>query len=122
MVLIPAICLREDCSMSPILLNIYPQKVVPPTEEQRRRMNEATGVVWKWLPGGTFTGESAWKKECSEARKVSITRILYLGTTTLWLRSRKGELEECVRVTRELMGEWEEQENEDMDESVEFGR
>ena len=112
--------LRGVCSTSPILFNVYHQAVMRQSEEQRRRVNEETGIVWKWIPAGTFVGESAWEKECLKAKEVRITSVLFAGDTSVV--ARKGEMEECVRVTKEVMGEWEERNNEDKEENVEFGR
>ena len=53
--------LREGCSTSPILFNVYYQAVIRQAEEHWRRVNEATGIVGKWILGGTFALESAWR-------------------------------------------------------------
>ena len=36
----------------------------------------------------TFAGKSTCEKECSEAREVRITSVLFLRTTPQWLRRR----------------------------------
>ena len=89
-------------------------------EEQRRRVSETTGMVWKWIPGERFAGESVLEKKCSEAKEVRFTGVLFADDTSVFVR--KGEMDECVRVTKEVMGEWEERNNKDKEESVEFGQ
>jgi len=55
----PARLLREGCSTSPILFNVYHQAV---KTGRRGEMREETGVGGKWLPGGSFEGGKAWEK------------------------------------------------------------
>ena len=62
--------------------------------------------------------KSAWQKECSEAKEVRITSVLFAGDT--FVAARKGEMNECVGVTKDVMGEWEERNNENKEESVEL--
>ena len=45
--------LREGCSTSPVLFNIYHQAVMRQAEEQRRELGgEGVGVRFRWVPGG----------------------------------------------------------------------
>ena len=46
-------------------------------------MNEETRIVWKWIPGRRFVGESEWEKECSEAKEVCITSVLFADDTSV---------------------------------------
>ena len=52
----PARGLREGCSTSPILFNVYHQAVMRQAEEARREGSGDPGVGWSWLPGGSFAG------------------------------------------------------------------
>ena len=97
--------LREGCLTSPILFNVHHQAVVRQAIEQRRSVNEATEIVWKWIPRGTFAGKSEGEKECSEAKDVQITSVLFAANISVV--AQKGEMDECVRVTNDAMGEWE---------------
>ena len=54
---IPARTLRQGCLTSPIPFNVDHQAVMRQVEVQRRRMNEASIVVWKIIPGGPFAGK-----------------------------------------------------------------
>jgi hypothetical protein len=116
---LPARGLREGCSTSPVLFNVYHQAVMRQAEEQRERENGRVGVKWKWIPGGSFAGESSWERGCTEAKSVRITSALFADDTTIV--GVKGEIEEGVRVVKNVMSKWEERNNEDKEEVLEFG-
>ena len=116
---VPARGLREGCSTSPILFNVYHQAVMRMAEKQRERSNEKVGVVWKWIPGGAFAGASSWEKGCTEAVNVRITSALFADDTTIV--GTKGELDEGVRVIKREMNKWEERNNDAKEEVLEFG-
>ena len=47
--------LREGCSTSPILCNIYHQAVMRQAGEARAGASESeVGVKWRWIPDSTF--------------------------------------------------------------------
>ena len=110
--------LREGCSTSPVLFNIYHQAVMRQVEEAREAQG-GEGVVWKWVPGGSFAGERVWEKGGAEAVSVSLTTALFADDTTLL--GKKGDMDEVVRVAKEVMNKWEERDNEDKEEVLEFG-
>ena len=52
---LPARGLRESCSTSPILFNIYHQAVLRQAGEARAAAWESeVGVEWRWIPGCSF--------------------------------------------------------------------
>ena len=115
---VPARGLREGCATSPILFNIFHQAVMRQAEEARRREGEV-GVGWRWVPGGSFAGVGNWEKECSEAKEVRVRLVLFADDTTII--GEKGELGRGVDRIKEVMSRWEEKNNEDKEERVEFG-
>ena len=115
---VPARGLREGCATSPVLFNIFHQAVMRQAEEARCREGEV-GVGWRWVPGGSFAGAGNWEKECSEAKEVRVRLVLFADDTTIV--GEKGELGRGVDRMKEVMGRWEEKNNEDKEEKVEFG-
>ena len=114
----PARGLREGCSTSPILFNVYHQAVMRQVEEARR-VRGSEGLVWKWVPGGSFAGEKVWEKGGAEAVSVELTTALFADDTNAL--GKKGEMNENVREMKEVMERWEERDNEDKEETLEFG-
>ena len=114
----PARGLREGCSTSPILFNVYHQAVMRQVEEARR-VRGSEGIVWKWVPGGSFAGERVWERGGAEAVSVELTTALFADDTNGL--GKKGEMDENVREMKEVMGRWEERDNEDKEETLEFG-
>ena len=114
----PARGLREGCSTSPVLFNVYHQAVMRQVEEAREARG-SEGVVWKWVPGGSFAGERKWERGGSEAVSVRISSALFADDTNLL--GKKGDMDEDVRVAKEVMGKWEERDNVDKEEVLEFG-
>ena len=115
---VPARGLREGCATSPVLFNIFHQAVMRQAEEARCREGEV-GVGWRWVPGGSFAGVGNWEKECSEAKEVRVRLVLFADDTTVV--GTKEELGRGVDRMKEVMGRWEEKNNEDKEEKVEFG-
>ena len=115
---VPARGLREGCATSPVLFNVFHQAVMRQAEEARER-EEEVGVGWRWVPGGSFAGTGNWEKECSEAREVKMKLVLFADDTTIL--GKKGELDRGVDRVKEVMGRWEEKNNEDKEEEVDFG-
>ena len=115
---VPARGLREGCATSPVLFNIFHQAVMRQAEEARCREGEV-GVGWRWVPGGSFAGVGNWEKECSEAKEVRVRLVLFADDTTVV--GTKGEVGRGVDRMKEVMGRWEEKNNEDKEEVLEFG-
>ena len=103
--------LREGCSTSPVLFNIYHQAVMRQAESSRMEENANAGVKWKWIPGGSFSGNASWEKGCSEAKGVRLTSALFVDDTTIV--GMKGELNEGTEVVKRVMNKWEERNNDD---------
>ena len=110
--------LREGCSTSPVLFNVFHQAVMRQAESARENGRENVGVEWRWIPGGSFAGEASWEKGCTEAKSVIITSALFADDTTIV--GVKGEMEEGVRIVKRVMSKWEERNNEDKEEILDF--
>ena len=111
--------LREGCSTSPVLFNIYHQAVMRQAESSRMEVNENAGVTWMWIPGGSFAGNASWEKGCSEAKSVRLTSALFADDTTIV--GLKGELNEGTEEVKRVMNKWEERNNDDKEENLVFG-
>jgi len=74
---LPARGLREGCSTSPILFNVFHQAVMRQAEERRRMRGGATGVKWRWVPGSSFAGVSNWEKGSTEVKDVVVSSVLF---------------------------------------------
>ena len=111
--------LREGCSTSPILFNVYHQAVMRQAEARRDEQEGDVGVAWRWVPGGSFAGAKVWEKGGRECKTVRMKNALFADDTTIVGMS--GELNEGVRLVKSVMNEWEERNNEAKEEVLEFG-
>ena len=76
--------LREGCSTSPVLFNIYRQAVMRQAKEHRRELGgEGVGVRFRWVPGGSFSGTKTWERGSSEAKTVVVSSNLFADDTTI---------------------------------------
>ena len=97
---LPARGLREGCSTSPILFNIYHQ-----AGEARAAAWEAeVGVEWRWIPGSSFAGTGTWERNGSEAKEVQFADDATIVGT-------KQEMDLGVNAMKEVMGKFEERSN-----------
>ena len=87
--------------------------------EEVRGASGSEGIVWKWVPGGTFAGVKTWEQGGTEAVRVSLSSALFADDTSLI--GMKGEMDEVVRMAKEEMGKWEERDNAEKEEVLEFG-
>ena len=115
----PARGVREGCSTSPILFNVYHQAVMRQAEEVRGEGSDEVGVRWRWLPGGSFAGGKVWEKGGKECKSVSLTCALFADDTTIVGMS--GEIDDGVRRVKSVMNKWEERNNDAKEEVLEFG-
>ncbi|KAI8486755.1 hypothetical protein Bbelb_355030 [Branchiostoma belcheri] len=116
---VPARGLREGCSTSPILFNIYHQAVMRQGEEERRKRGGEVGVPWRWVPGGSFAGNRVWEKGGTEVKSVKVPSALFADDTSILGMS--DEIEAGVTTVKEVMTKWEERNNDDKEEILEFG-
>ena len=89
--------------------------------EREKKAAEAglvAGVIVKWVLGSSFPSEKTWQKTNSEAVAVKIARSLFADDTSI-VGNRK-ELEQGVRVTKEVMADFEERNNDDKEEKLVF--
>ena len=116
----PARGLREGCSTSPILFNIYHQAVMRQAEKERSDAAQGeSGVPWRWVPGGSFAGGRVWERGNTETVSVRFSSVLFADDTTVLGMS--GEMDDGVNKVKEVMGRWEEKTNEDKEEHLIFG-
>ena len=106
----PARGLRQGCSTLPVLFNVYHQAVMKEVEEARKAQG-SEGVVWKWVPGGSFAGAKVWEHGGAEAISDSVSTALFADDTNLL--GKKGDVDEDVRVAKVVMSKWEERDNVD---------
>ena len=115
--------LREGCPTSPPLFNIFHQAVMRIAKVQRKRKADETGmeagITFKWVPGSCFPNEKTWEKHNSEAKRVKIDSGLFADDTSII--GKKKELEQGVQETKKVMSMFEERNNEDKEEHLEFG-
>ena len=120
---VPQRGLREGGASSPPLFNIFHQAVMRVATKARKRKAEELGlemgISFRWVPGSSFPGESNWEKANSEAKRVRIDKALFADDTTKI--GHKKELEEGVKVTKEVMNKFEERNNDNKEESLIFG-
>ena len=114
----PARGLREGCSTSPILFNVYHQAVMRQAEEARRERSSDPGVGWKWLPGGSFAGGKVWEKGGKECKSVRMTCGLFADDTTIVGMS--GEIDQGVRAVKSVMNKGKKGNNDAKEEGFEF--
>ena len=91
--------LREGCSSSPPLFNIFHQVVMRVALKKRLKAAEVVGkvaeVVMKWVPGSSFS--CAW-----EAVEVRVPKSLFADDTTIV--GNVEELQDGVDITKKVMG------------------
>ena len=107
----PARGLRVGCPTPPILFNIYHQAVM-------RQALEARGAE-PWEEKSSFASERVRERGSGEAKEIRIDCMLFADDMTVV--GTKGEMDESVRRVKEVMGRWEERNNEDKEEVLEFG-
>ena len=120
---IPNRGLREGCPSSPPLFNIFHQAVMRIGAKARKRKAEETdmdyGINFKFVPGSSFPSASQWEKQNSEAKRVKIDKGLFADDTTIV--GKKEELEQGVTETKRIMSMFEERNNDDKEEHLDFG-
>ena len=121
---VPERGLREGCPSSPPLFNIFHQAVMRVARKERLKLAEETGkvagVVFKWVPGSAFPSAPLWEKTNSEAVEVKIDKSLFADDTTIL--GNAEELQQGVDKTKEVMGRFEERNNDSKEEELAFGK
>ena len=87
--------------------------------EEAERKGKEVGVCFSWVPGSALPGEKLWEKKHSEAVEVWLDSSLFADDTTVV--GDEEELEDGVAVTKKVMGDFEERNNDDKEESLVFG-
>ena len=77
------------------------------------------GVKWRWQPGNALPSGNLWDRYSSEAESRDITLLLFADDTTVV--GQRGEIEEGVREIERVMESFEERNNDEKEESLDFG-
>ena len=122
---IPQRGLREGCPSSPVLFNIFHQAVMRIGAKSRKRKAEETdldvGISFRWIPGSAFPCQGTWEKSSnSEAKRVKLDKGLFADDTTI--AGKKRELEQGVNEIKKVMNMFEERNNDEKEESLNFGK
>ena len=116
--------LREGCPSSPSLFNIYHQVVMRQAEKARldRAEEKGTnvGIAWTWMPGNRFPGKNMVETHNSETQTARISLSLFADDTTPI--GEKEEIESGTATIKEVMKNFEEKNNEEKEEKLEFGK
>ena len=88
-------------------------------EKRALEMGLDVGVVYRWVPGSAFPSESGWEKDNSDAIEVVIDKSLFADDTSVV--GYMDELEYGVQATKDVMGWFEERNNDGKEESLMFG-
>ena len=117
--------LREGCPSSPPLFNIFHQASMRIAAKTRKRKAEETGlevgISYRWVPGSAFPNVSRWETSLnSEAKRVRIDKGLFADDTTIG--GKKNELEQGVNEIKRIMNIFEERNNDDKEEHLDFGK
>ena len=114
--------LREGCPSSPILFNIFHQVVMRLAASSRKRkadeQNMEVGITFSWVPGSYFPSEHTWEKYNSEAKKVKLDKALFADDITL--AGKKKEIDQGVTETKKIMNCFEERNNNEKEETLDF--
>ena len=115
--------LREGCSTSPCLFNIFHQVVMRLAEKDRKVISDVkyghTGVKWRWVPGNNIPDPNKVETYNSEAITVAITSSLFADDTEVVGETR--EIDEGTHTTKRIMSQFEEKNNDDKEEGAVFG-
>ena len=92
---------------------------------KRERMKKAAedgkvaGIVMKWVPVSAFPATKTWEKKCLEAVAIVVEKVLLADDTTAV--GEKQELSVGIEVKKEVMNRFEERNNDNKEEAVDFG-
>ena len=116
--------LREKCPSSPPLFNIHHQAVMRIARKERERKavesGKTAGIVFWWVPSSSFLSPQGWEEEDnSEAINVVVEKSIFADDATVV--GYEDELEEGVQATTEVMGWFEERNNDGKEERLMFG-
>ena len=92
------------------------------TKSRKRRAEETqleVGVNFKWVPGSAFPCVSQWEKPNSEAKRIKIDKGLFADDSSIV--GKKDEIQQGVDETKKIMDRFEERNNEDKEETLDFG-
>ena len=116
--------LREGCPSSPILFNVFHQVVMRIAATARKRKAVETdmevGISFHWVPGSSFPGNRTWEKHNSEAKRIRIDKALFADDTTL--AGKKKEIDQGVEEVKKVMNAFEERNNDNKEETLDFGK
>ncbi|KAI8519281.1 hypothetical protein Bbelb_025380 [Branchiostoma belcheri] len=113
--------MSDKCLESVIDLHEFTEykAVMRQGEEERRKRGGEVGVPWRWVPGGSFAGNRVWEKGGTEVKSVKVSSALFADDTSILGMS--DEIDAGVTTVKEVMTKWEERNNDDKEEVLEFG-
>ena len=112
--------LKEGCSTSHVLFNIYHQAVMRQVEEHRRELGgEGVGVRFRWVREGLSQVPKPGRGGVLRPRQMVVSSLLFADDTTIV--GRKWELGRGSGGGEGGNGKWEERNIEDKKERLEFG-
>ena len=88
-------------------------------EKKALESGKTMGVIYRWVPGNAFPSRQGWEADNTDAIDVVLEKSLFADDTTVV--GYEDELEEGVRVTKEVMGWFEEKNNDGKEERLVFG-
>ena len=88
-------------------------------KREAEEMGMEVGIVFKWIPGSFFPGESTLEKHNSEAKRRRLDKELFADDTQLL--GKMKEMENGLRAVKEQMNRFEERNNDDKEEELIFG-
>ena len=115
--------LEKGAQPPPPLFNIFHQVVMRQASKSRKRKAQETdldvGISMRWISGSAFPSGHSWEKANSETKRVKVERGLFADDTTV--AGKRGELEQGVIETKNVMARFEERNNDDKEEVLDFG-
>ena len=82
-------------------------------------MDEEVGIRWRYQPTNAFLSTGGWVKPSIETGEKRITLSLFADDTTIL--GRRAEIEEETRSIKRVMKQFEDKNNEDKEERLDFG-
>ena len=120
---IPLRGLREGCTTSPPLFNVYHQVPMRSAEKGRKEIvannYEDAGLSIHFVAGSNFPSHNSWEKHNTANKKRNVVKSLFADDPTG--EGRKTELETGIVIIKDEMTKLEELNNDDKEEILIFG-
>ena len=97
--------LREGCTTSPVIFNIFHLVVIRVAEKERagetEKRSKKIGIEWSFMPGHSFPPKNAKSTFNSEAKNATLTRSLFADDTTII--GMRDEIEEGKQIIEKVI-------------------